>query len=370
MGITRWWWRFPLYERYLLREVSLSVLLVLLAFLALFGFFDLMYELNSVGKGAYTFLFAGAYVALGLPGRLYELAPVAALIGGLFSLSTLARHSEMTVLQASGMSTQKLLSILARLAFVLAALTLLIGELVVPFTERIAQQLRTRALSNVVAQEFTSGLWLKDGRTFVNVRSATPDAELRGIRVYEFDAQSRLTLVRDAQSGSFVPPDTWLLREISLTRMDYRGAYPRGEVQKLDKELWRSALSPDILSVLMVPPERMSITGLLTYWRHLAANQQKTERFEIALWKKLFYPLAVLVMFALAMPFAFFGSRSGGISLKLFGGVMLGIFFHMLNGLFSSLGIINAWPPILSAAAPSAFFLLVALGLMAWVEKR
>ena len=362
--------KFQLYERYLASELVSTILLVLVAFLALFGFFDVVYELKSVGQGAYTFAYAVAYVALGLPGRLYELAPIAALIGALFALSTLARHSEITVLRASGMSTGNLLGLLAKLAVLLAVITLLIGELVVPFTERIAQQLRTRALSNVVAQEFSSGLWLKDGRTFVNVRAATPDAELQGIRVYEFDDKARLSSVTEAKSGAFLPPDLWKLADVTRTRIDYSGAFPKSVLEKKATEIWRSALSPDLLSVLMVPPERMSIYGLVTYWNHLHENQQKTLRYEIALWKKLFYPLAVLVMFALAMPFAYFGARSGGVSLKLFGGVMLGILFHMLNGLFSSLGVINAWPPIASAAAPSAFFLLTALGLIWWVERR
>lgn len=359
-----------LYERYVAREVTTAVLLVLLGFLALFAFFDLVYELKSVGKGGYTFFYALTFVTLGLPGRVYELAPIAALIGGLLALSTLARHSEITVLRASGMSTLRLMWLLTRLAVVLAAATLLVGELVVPSSERVAQQLRTRALSNVVAQEFRSGLWLKDGRVFINVRAATPDARLSGLRIYEFDEQSRLKNVTQAKSGEFVPPGAWQLEGVSRTVLDYTGPQPKGRVEIKDAEIWYSALNPDLLSVLMVAPERMSIYGLVTYWQHLVDNKQKTLRYEIALWKKLFYPVAVLVMFALALPFAYFSSRAGGVSLKLFGGVMLGIVFHMLNGLFSSLGVINSWPPLASAAAPSAFFLLVALGMIWWVERR
>lgn len=360
-----------LYQRYLAKELIKSVLLVLVAFLALFGFFDLVYELKSVGKGVYSFALAVSYVALGLPGRLYELAPIASLIGALLALSTLARHSEITVLRASGMSTRNLLGLLARLAITLAIITLLVGELVVPFTERIAQQLRTRALTNIVAKEFNSGLWLKDGRTFVNVKSATPDAELRDLRIYEFDDAARLKAVTDASSGVFVGQESWQLTNVVRTVVEYgKTEQPRGHTEKKATEIWQSALNPDILSVLMVAPERMSIYGLVTYWRHLHSNNQKTLRYEIVLWKKLFYPLSVLVMFALAMPFAYFNSRSGSVSLKLFGGVMLGIFFHMLNGLFSSLGVINAWPPIASAAAPSALFLLIALTLIGWSERR
>ena len=99
-------------------------------------------------------------------------------------------------------------------------------------------------------------------------------------------------------------------------------------------------------------------------------NQVKTQRYEIAMWKKLVYPLAALVMMALALPFAYLQDRMGAVSVKVFAGIMLGITFHMLNGLFSNLGIINSWPPFFSAITPSALFLMAAAGMLWWVERR
>ena len=133
---------------------------------------------------------------------------------------------------------------------------------------------------------------------------------------------------------------------------------------------WKTALNPDILSVLMVSPERMSLLHLSAYVRHLSENAQKTQRYEIALWKKLVYPLAALVMVALALPFGYTHNRVSGASLKIFSGVMIGVLFHMLNGLFSNLGAINSWSPLLSALAPSALFLVAATGMIWWVERR
>ena len=109
-----------LYQRYLMREAFAAIFLVLAAFLALFSFFDLINELRSVGKGSYQFGHALIFVVLSLPGRVYELIPIAALIGTLYSLSTLARHSEITVLRASGLATRDLLLTLFRVAGLLA----------------------------------------------------------------------------------------------------------------------------------------------------------------------------------------------------------------------------------------------------------
>lgn len=359
--------RLGLYQRYLMRETLAAVFLVLAAFLALFSLFDLINELRSVGKNGYQLGHAILYVALSLPGLIYELIPIAALIGTLYALSTLARHSEITVLRASGLATRDLLMTLFRVAALLAMLTFFVGEGLVPFTERLGQEIRAKALSQVIAQKgFETGVWVKDGRSFINIREATPDARLKKLRIYKFDSQNALESVTDAEEGVYAPPGNWQLTNVVRTILD--GDTSR--VERMAVAEWHSAVTPDLLAVLMVAPERMSLFGLLNYTQHLSENRQQTERYEIAIWKKLVYPLAALVMVALALPFGYSHSRVGGVSLKIFAGVMLGILFYALNGLFSNLGIINAWPPFASATAPSALFLLAAIGMLWWVERR
>lgn len=357
-----------IHQRYLMRETIGAVFLILFAFLALFGFFDLINELKDVRQGGYELRHALGYVFLRLPGRVYELMPIAVLIGTLYALSTLARHSEINVLRVSGLSTGGLLGILAKMAGIFAALTLIFGEVITPISERAAQQLRLTATQSVIAAQFRSGLWLKDGTTFVNVRSVSPDARLEGVRIYEFDSAFRLKRMSEASDGEYLPPDSWRLRGVVSSNLSEGGT--AASVESKDELRWRSALNPDILSVLLVVPERMSLPNLIAYIRHLEENHQKTQRYEIALWKKLIYPLACLVMVALALPFGYSHSRVAGVSLKIFSGVMVGVFFHMLNGLFSSLGVINSWPPVASALAPSALFLLAATAMIWWTERR
>ena len=355
-----------LYRRYLAREVSGGILLVLAGFLSLFGFFDMITEVKNVGEGSYQLHHAIAFVALRMPGRVYELMPIAVLIGALYSLSTLARHSEITVLRASGMSTRNLLSGLFQVAAAFALITFLIGEFVAPPCERAAQQMRLKEKGSTVGQDLRSGLWVKDERRFINVQTVLPDTRLRGIRIYDFDQGAKLRSVTDAAEGAFIPPASWRLTGVVQTVLHGE----RAEIVKMPDLEWRSALNPDILAVLMVSPERMSLLHLSSYTRHLAENSQKTQRYDIALWKKVVYPLAALVMVALALPFGYTHNRVGGVSFKIFSGVMIGVFFHMLNGLFSNLGAINSWSPVLSAVAPSALFMLAAVGLIWWVERR
>lgn len=359
--------KLQLYQRYLMRETLAAIALVLAAFLALFAFFDLINELRSVGDNGYQFHHALIFVALSLPGLVYELIPIATLIGTLYALTTLARHSEITVLRASGLATRDLLMTLFRVAGLLALVTFFVGEGLVPFAERTAQEMRARAMSRVIAQQgFESGLWIKDGRSFINIRQAMPDATLHGVRIYKFNEDSALESVTDAEDATFVPPGHWLLKKVVRTVLV-------GETSHVEREAsseWTSAVNPDLLAVLMVAPERMSLYSLFSYTRHLLDNHQKTERYEVAIWKKLFYPLAALVMVALALPFGYSHSRVGSGNLKMFVGVMTGIFFYALNGLFSNLGVINSWAPLASASLPSLLFMLAAIGMLWWVERR
>ncbi|HNE16491.1 MAG TPA: LPS export ABC transporter permease LptG [Rhodocyclaceae bacterium] len=356
----------PIFVRYLAREVYAAVAMVLVAFLGLFAFFDLVNELDDVGKNGYMLYHAAVYVAMILPGRVYELMPIAVLIGTLYALTTLARHSEITVLRASGLSTGRFLAALLTIGSVFVAITFVFGEYLAPPAERAAQQWRLAATRSMVSQELRTGLWVRDGHRFVNVRNVMPDTTLEGVRLYEFDDRHALVSISEATRGVFDERNGWRLSEVAQTR--FLGDHT--ETVSLPELVWHSELTPDVLSVLMVVPERMSVTTLYSYIRHLEDNNQRTTRYEIALWKKLVYPFAALVMMGLALPFAYMQNRMGGVSLKVFSGIMIGVGFHLLNGLFSNLGVINGWVPAVAALTPSVTFLVAAATMMWWVERR
>lgn len=351
---------------YLAREIYGSTLFAFAAFLALFAFFDLINELGEIGRGDYRLQHVIAFVALSMPSHVYELFPVAVLIGTLYALSHLAATSEYTVMRGSGLAPWRAAITLFRIGIVFVVATLVFGELITPVAERAARQLKLSVTSSIVAQDFHTGLWVKDDRRFVNVREVLPDTTLTDVRVFEFDDQYRLQSISFAKSGNYVGKNIWQLRDVAQTAFTSSGS----SVQRFPELDWTSVLTPDILSVLFVLPERMSALNLYQYSKHLAENHQKTERYEIAMWKKLVYPFASLVMMALALPFAYIHTRAGGVGAKVFSGIMIGILFHMLNSLFSHLGLLQNWQPFFSAVLPSAVFLGAAAFMMWWVERR
>ncbi len=353
-------------ERYLARQIYAATAFVMAGFLALFAFFDLVNELADLGMGDYNLREIVTFVALTVPAHAYELFPVVVLIGTLYVLAQLASNSEYTVMRAAGLSPRDAGRMLVKIGLAFVAATFVLGEWLAPVAEQAAQTLKMRAKSSLIGTELKSGLWFKDERSFINVREARQDHVLTGVRIYEFDADYKLKLARAAERGEYRGGGVWRLFGVAQTRITADG--PR--VEKLPELDWRTALTPDLLNVLIVAPERMSAFRLYKYTEHLAGNRQKTERYEIAMWKKLVYPIATLVMMALALPFAYMHARAGLLGVKVFLGIMLGIAFHMLNSLFSHIGLLQNWPPFASAVLPSVAFLGAAMVMMWWVERR
>ncbi|MGH1360345.1 MAG: LPS export ABC transporter permease LptG [Burkholderiaceae bacterium] len=366
---------------YFARETFAAVAFVLAGFLALFSFFDFVAELEDIGQGNYQFQHALAYVLLSLPNHTYELMPIVSLIGTIYALAQFASNSEFTAMRAAGLGRFRALGALVRIGLVLAIITAGIGEIIAPPAEKWAQSIRLGAMGGQITGQFRSGIWIKDTvrdeqnqplrQRFVNIGHLDPSGKMRKIRVYEFDTDLRLTGVLSAPSGYFAGSDRWRLDQV--TQLDIStAALDDVEAIRVDKRLfdqrsWTSDLTPELLSVMAIAPDRMSAFNLAGYVEHLRSNQQDASRYELALWKKITYPLAVLVMMALALPFAYLHARAGSIGVKVFAGVMLGVAFHFLNGLFAHLGLLNTWPAWVSATVPSIAAFVIAMFMLARV---
>lgn len=353
-------------RRYLASEIFAATALVVLALVLLFSFFDLVEEIKDLGRGGYRMKHVALHVLLRAPTHVYEVFPIAALIGTLFALAQLVASSELTVIRTSGVSLTRLNLTLVSIGTVLAAVTFLFGEFLGPPAEQFAQRMRSLAIAGIVAQEFRSGLWVKDGQNFVNVGEVTPDARLKRIRIYEFDEQYHLRTLRLADEGTYLKDRVWTLTDVTATTFEDQ----RTQVRRIPRMEWYSVLEPQILSMLLVRPDRMSALNLWAYSQHLKENRQRALQYEIAFWTKVMYPIAVLVMMMLALPFASFQRRQGGVGARIFTGIMLGLAFYVLNRLFGSLGLIYGWPALFAAVTPTLVFLGLAVGLMWYQERR
>ncbi len=355
-------------------DIVSAVAFVAAAFLSLFFFIDFVDELGDIGSRGYTALNAAAYSLLLIPGHFYELVPIAVLIGAIYALSRLAQTSQYTILRTGGLGPGRALWLLSSLGLLFALLTYIVGDWVAPQSERLASELQAMRKGSVKLGR--SGAWLKDHavtadgeRSYsVNVGSAEGGSVLHDVRIFEFDADGRL-LRRIAAAGARVASDSvWTLQDVAITRWtDIPAA--RATEQHLAETTWPSTLSAAVVAAAVLPASTMSTTDLYRYIGHLASNEQAAQSQQIQFWKRALYPFACLVMIGLALPFAYLSARAGGISLKVFGGIMLGISFVLLNNVAGHLGLLRDWTPWMVAAAPSALYLLMSFAAFSWLVR-
>ena len=373
-------------EKYFAREIIRSVLFVLLAFVALLAFFDIVNEVKSVGIGGYTIFNALYYVALGTPGNVYEYMPLAALIGTIFVMAQFAQRSEFTIMRVSGFSTQQAITMLLKIGAIFVVLTFIFGEIFAPYTFKMAEKYKISVMPSAHKQDFQSGLWTKDlirsqgltgdviGSRFLNVNVVDLGGKLVGITYYDLDLQFRLTKQVKAESASYQGGSVWRLNHVEETYFP-ESLNDSEMTPVVVKELPTLDLISEITPAILLASsadndtDRMSAYDLALYSKHLLDNKQSAEKFEIAFWKKIIYPFAVFVMMALALPFAFLHFRSGGVSLKIFAGIMIGVVFYLLKNVFAHIGLLHTWPPFVTAVLPSLLFLGAAMAALWWVEN-
>jgi lipopolysaccharide export system permease protein len=384
-------------RRLLHREIWISVSFVALAFLTLFSFFDLVEELGDIGRGTaanpYGLAQAALYTFLYAPSRLYELLPIAVLIGTIFVMARFAQSSEFTILRTSGMGPWRALKNLLWMGVAFTVITFALGDYIAPQAVRAAQLLKSKFTGNITVGQ--TGAWLKDRQQFsnfaVNVGALDTNGSMRNVKIFEFNSNGQIIATAQAARGEFAE-DGWLLREVQrnefLMPSSTVPAKPapnaaskpvaptfsdnaRVERSKnLAQWRWPTEISAEMVSVALLKPERMGTLDLFQYIRHLQNNGQTSQRYEIEFWRKVFYPLSCLVMVVLALPFAYLHFRSGTISGYVFMGVMIGISFFLLNNVFGYAGNLNNWEPWITAVLPGLLYSLASLGAFTWLVLR
>lgn len=364
-------------RRLLYAEIVKAVVFVAAGFLSLFFFFDFISELAKANEAGYTALHGALYSLLQLPDHLYELAPIAVLIGGIYAMASLAQSSEFTILRTSGLGPARALAALAGLGIAFTLFTFVLGDYIAPITERQAAALKATFRGGFKLDR--AGAWLKDRRATphgmhsvsVNVATASARGELDGVRIFEFDADGGLVSRIEADRGRVGKDATWHLTQARVT--DWSAKSPEGlpmvKEEKFATLDWPSTLSAGVVAAAVMPLGTMSTIDLFRYIRHLADNGQASQRHELQFWKRALYPFACIVMLSLALPFAYLHARAGGISLKVFGGIMLGISFVLLNNVASHVGLLSNWTPWLVASVPSALYLLLAMLAFSWLVR-
>ena len=342
--------------RYINREFFIGILIIMFGLICLFAFFDFIQEIGDLGKGSYGILQAILFVILSIPGHIYEVIPLAVLIGSMYSIGQLSYNYEFNVMRASGYSIKKIAVSLMYTGLFFSFFTIIVGDFIAPHSEKSAQQIKLGNSNSSVSQEFGSGFWIKDGDNFVNIENVLPDSSLEQINIYEFDNKFNLRTIVNAKNGFFKQGE-WKLSDIQQTIINKNSI----EIKNITSGSWKSLMRPEMMNALIISPQKMSTINLFKFINYLKQNNQKSTKYEVALWEKLIHPLMPLVMLIFAIPFGFLQERSGGKFLKMFIGIIIGIAYQILNTLIRHLSLLNDWQPFVSSLIPTLIFLFIGI---------
>jgi len=358
-------------------DITLSVMFVSLAFLSLFMFIDFVDLLSQMARLGGSIGLTVLASLLNAPGHFYLLAPIMVLIGTIYTLSRMAQSSEFTILRTSGLGPWRALRLLASLGLAFAALTFVIGDYLAPYSENKGVQLQAKMRGSL--SHGRSGAWIKERQSTpdgdrsysINIGRSGPQGGMLEVNIFEFDDDGKLVRQITAASGRIDEQAHWALSKVQITRWISGDAdqLPHVVNESFDGWKWTMGPSADVVASALLPVSTMSTVELWRYIGHLDVNEQAIQAYEIQFWQRAFYPFACLVMVCLALPFAYLHARSGGISFKVFGGIILGITFVLLNSLAGHLGLLRNWTPWIAAAAPSVLFLLMSMGAFAWLVR-
>ena len=344
-------------DAYIARYVvggTLLALAVLLSLTAVVGFVE---ELDLVGRGHYGIGDAVEFVLLTLPRHAFVLFPLAAVIGALIGLGTLAMSSELAVVRASGVSVGRIVGSVLKGALALMVVAVVVGEIVAPRCERLAESRRAAALD--VAQGRGDGFWVRDGRRFVNAIRIGPDDGVEDMYIYEIDPEGALRTVTHAGKARY-SDGAWTLESVRRSDVSVDGV----ETRVAPQLRWETRFGPDLVKLASVRLESLSTRALARYIGHLRDNRLETAAYELALWTKVVYPIATGVMIVLAVPLVLGRLGGFGIGQRILSGCLIAVTFHVVNEVSGKMGIVYGLSPVLSAFAPTLLFLAIGAGLL------
>ncbi|MBI2799941.1 MAG: LPS export ABC transporter permease LptG [Gammaproteobacteria bacterium] len=346
-------------DRYIGWTIISATITVLIVLVAVFTFFAFIEQLEEVGRGTYNIGKATVFVIASTPDLTYDLFPMAALIGSLIGFGTMMRNGEITVIRCAGVSKLRLIHAVIKAGAVLLVVVMLMGEFIAPPAERFAQDYRNVAINQRVTFQSENGFWARDANSYINIREILPGDQLRDVYIYEFDDSSKLRLSTHAEFARYTGRE-WVLQNITQTMLDDDGLKKR----TLAQAAWDSILKPDLLSMVTINPDNLSISSLIKYSRFLRDNGQTAQRYDHVLWLKLSYPITTVVMVVLAVPMVLRANRGVTVGQRVLVGSLIGLGFHLMNKAAGHLSVVYDIPPVLSATGPALLMSAAALYLL------
>lgn len=358
-------------DRYILREFTKILALVLISTIALFvivDYTDLAHDIRANQIAFHTVL---AYYRFAIFQILHWTLPISVLVATLVTFGILSKNNEVTALKSGGVSLYRVALPVVFIAAIIAGLAYLMLDFVLPYANQRVDQLRNKIRGKgPVAMQAASQqkLWFlgKNGRYIINFLSYDNSTrQLSQVQVLEFHpSEFRLTRRLYAERA------TW----------DGRGwVFQRGWMRSFGDDgrtvytpivtplRLYYAERPDDFATEVKSPDQMTFAQLRRYIETIKRSGYSAEELTVKLYEKTSWPFISVVMALLALPFAFRMGRRGALY-GFFIALLLGIAYWGVFSIFTKFGEVGNLPGLLSAWSANILFAIAAVYLFLHVE--
>jgi lipopolysaccharide export system permease protein len=348
-------------DRYIGQSIIIGVASVLMVFIILYELFAFAGEVDMIGQADYTIWTLLQYSLFRIPQHIYELFPLSMLLGTMLGLGWLANHNELVIIRMAGVSLLRIVAAVMKTAIMLMLLAMVIGEGIAPPLNQYASEQRIKALHRQIDVNTDYGLWVRDGETYINVNRVENDGRLIGITLYQFSKDNFIERQIKAREATYMG-EHWLMKSVTET-IHKNDAFTVNHFKEMK---WETLLDLDMVKVVAVRLDLLSIWKLNNYIDYLKNNNLEYTKYELVYWVKIFAPFTILAMVLLAVPFVFGSVRQVSIGKQILLGFLVGLAFYVGSRLIGQMGLVYGVPAALSALLPS----LIVIALSLWSYRK
>ena len=353
-------------DEYVVREFLNMFFLVLMAFVLLILVFTVFDLLSDILRNKIGWTIVGEYLINLTPSMLYQIAPLAVLIGVLVTFGVLNRNSEIIAMKATGISLYRLVVPIVAISAILALSLFLFDEFYLPQANQ-----RQEALRNIIKGKPPQTVlhpehnWIfgqprpgEPGRIFYYQFFDRDRNEFGNLSIFEFDPSTfalsrRIFASRvfwDQTTGTWHFQNGWQ-RDIEQTNITDYHEFKQTSFAEIHED-------PSYFQKESLQSQEMNFGQLHRYIGDLTQSGFDTMRLRVELWRKLAYPLIAVVMAVLAIPFALSMGRRGSLE-GVAVAIAVALAYFVVDGLFGALGNVNYLPAALAACSSDILFGLV-----------
>ena len=338
-------------DRYIFRTVFSCFLIVVAIFCLLFFIFTYLAQVsNNIGHFSNWQLIVNTL--LQMPGILYALLPICAMVGAIMGLSLLANNSEIIILRTSGCySTTRIARGVILAGIIGSIIAVIFGGYIAPALQKMS---KTRH-----ANYNTDNIWLKNPSGFTHIANIDlGDKTDYGIRKF-IVKNNEVKEIRYAAKAKYTTDKTAEVYKINKT------TYPTKDSQKhikiinnIKEDKWIDPIPLSIAKFITINDN--SYLNLTQLFKFVLSNKDTNkDSLTLKFWQEIFQPISLMVLILISVPLSIGSTRSSMLIIKFLISALLGFFFFIVNQIFGPISLIMNLPPIIGAAAPTVIALIL-----------